>query len=427
MKKTKLILPLLLVSVLASCNTISGEWRSVVASNADIVTTANTNVDPFNTVMQLSYFLNDDYANTNEKTFENVTKIYKETIADLHKKFDRHYYYKNNNDDGLVINVKTINDSYGTGKEIKCSEELYQLLKLGVECYELTNGQFNIFTGAITDYWDEVFGKAYNYEPLDDIDPYFNEFQKETLETLVDSIPSNIDEINQQLTFNDENMSVIFNNCDFNNGLKPLISVGGIGKGLATDLVKKELVSNGYKDGYLLSGGSSITTLSTPIFTRKEKGHKISVVNPAKTNLIEKEVAFSIKFTEEFNFSTSGNYTANKSYTFIDENDKIVYRHHIINPFTGYPESYYRSVSIMTHYFSSAQVDALSTAFMNLKLEDGLKLRKEILNKYPEADLELFYISQEGSNKEAKVTVTATSSMNDTLTVAKGVNLIYEE
>ena len=167
--------------------------------------------------------------------------------------------------------------------------------------------------------------------------------------------------------------------------------------------------------------------MSTPIFTRKEKGHKISVVNPAKTNLIEKEVAFSIKFTEEFNFSTSGNYTANKSYTFIDENENIVYRHHIINPFTGYPESYYRSVSIMTHYFSSAQVDALSTAFMNLKLEDGLKLRKEILAKYPEADLELFYISQEGSNKEAKVTVTATSSMNDALTVAKGVNLIYEE
>ena len=179
MNKTKVILPLLLVSVLTSCNTISGEWRSVVASNADIVTTANTNVDPFNTVMQLSYFLNDDYVDTNEQTFENVTKIYKETITDLHKKFDRHYYYKNNNEDGLVINVKTINDSFGSGKEIKCSDELYQLLKLGVECYELTNGQFNIFTGSITDYWDDVFGKAYNYEPLDEIDPHFNEFQKE--------------------------------------------------------------------------------------------------------------------------------------------------------------------------------------------------------------------------------------------------------
>ena len=426
MNKTKLILPLLLVSVLTSCNTISGEWRSVVASNADIVTTANTNVDPFNTVMQLSYFLNDDYADTNEQTFESVTKIYKEKISYLHKRFDRHYYYKNK-DDVLVTNVKTINDSFGTGNEIKCSDELYQLLKLGVECYELTNGQFNIFTGAITDYWDEIFGRAYDYEPLEDIDPYYDGLQKEILEILVDSIPSNIDEVRQQLTFNYENKSVTFNKCDFNNGYKPLISVGGIGKGLATDLVKEELVSNGYKDGYLLSGGSSITTLSTPIFTRKEKGHKISVVNPAKTNLIEKEVAFSIKFTEEFNFSTSGNYTANKSYTFIDENENIVYRHHIINPFTGYPESYYRSVSIMTHYFSSAQVDALSTAFMNLKLEDGLKLRKEILAKYPEADLELFYISQEGSNKEAKVTVTATSSMNDALTVAKGVNLIYEE
>ena len=422
----KVMLSLLLISCLCSCgNTISGEWKMVVASKNNIVTQFNTNVEPFNTVMQLSYFLNDENAATNEKTFNEVSKIYNETIENLHRKFDRHYYYKIN-ESSIEVNVKTINDSFGTNEEIYCSDELYELLKLGVKYYELTNGQFNIFTGSLTDYWEEIFARVYNYESLGDVDPYFNESQKEKLESLVDSIPSNIDEFNQQITFNDDKKTVIFNNCNFNNGQKVKISVGGIAKGLATDIVKNKLVENGYKDGYLLSGGSSITTLSTPIFTSKQKGHKISVINPAKSNIIEKEVALSMKFTEEFSFSTSGNYTTNKNYSFVKDGN-IVYRHHIINPFTGYPESHYRSVSIMTNYFSNADVDAMSTAFMNLSIKDGLKLRQEILNKYEGSNLELFYLCQEGKDSEAKVTVHATSDMNGSLSVAKGVKLVYEE
>ena len=160
---------------------------------------------------------------------------------------------------------------------------------------------------------------------------------------------------------------------------------------------------------------------------KKEKGQKISVVNPAKSNIMEKQSAFSFKLTKEFNFSTSGNYTTNKSYSFIDKNDKIVYRHHIINPFTGYPESHYRSVSVLTSYFTSAQVDALSTAFMNLSLDEGLKLRKHLLEKYQGSDLELFYLQQEGRKEEAVVTVIATSNVNNTLELSKGVKIKYEE
>ena len=240
----KVMLSLLLISCLCSCgSTISGEWKSVIASNKNIVTQYNTNVEPFNTVMQLSYFLNDENADTNEKTFNEVSKIYNETIENLHRKFDRHYYYKIN-ESSIEVNVKTINDSFGTNEEIYCSDELYELLKLGVKYYKLTNGQFNIFTGSLTDYWEEIFARVYNYESLGDVDPYFNESQKEKLESLVDSIPSNIDEFNQQITFNDDKKTVIFNNCNFNNGQKIKISVGGIAKGLATDIVKNKLVEN---------------------------------------------------------------------------------------------------------------------------------------------------------------------------------------
>ena len=337
MKIRKLSL-LLIVMLLSSCKEVTGTWKSFVATDEKVISTVNTRVTPFNTVMQINYFLNDENED-NETLFNNVTNLFNNEVARLHKNFDRHYNYLDN--DELINNIKVINDSYGTNKEIKCSNELYSLLKLSVECYELTDGYFNVFSGNITDFWNSIFDRAYNdYEAtLKDYEPSYNEELASKLALLVDSMPSNVDEINQQLTFNDENKTVIFNKCDFNNDIVPLISTGGIAKGYATDLIKEKLVNNGYKDGYLISGGSSISTLDKPIYSKDSKGQKISVINPEISNIIEKKPAFSLHYKDEFNFSTSGNYTDNKNYYFIDENDNIIYRHHIINPFTRYPES----------------------------------------------------------------------------------------
>jgi hypothetical protein len=85
---------------------------------------------------------------------------------------------------------------------------------------------------------------------------------------------------------------------------------------MATDIIKNKFIESGYLNGYLISGGSSISTVSKPIYTNKEKGQNLSVINPATSNIVEKKAAFSLKFTEEFNFSTSGNYTESKNYYF---------------------------------------------------------------------------------------------------------------
>lgn len=423
MKKN--ILSLSLVLILCSCsNKLDGTWATIIANTDNIHSTSTNSVSPFNTVMQLNYFLNDDNGSQNDKILQDVTKLYNDEISRLHCYFDRHYNYLNN-DDSIITNLKVINDSFGKNIPIKCSKELYSLLKLSMECYDLTKGYFNIFTGNITNYWDEIFYEIYNYGDLNDFDPFFNNQKKEELELLVDSIPNNKEEFLQQLTFNDEDMSVIFNSCDFNNNQKIIISVGGIGKGYATDLVKQKLIENSFYDGYLISGGSSLSTVSKPIFTKKQKGQSVSVINPELTSFKEKVVAFKMKFTEEFNFSTSGNYTSGKSYSFLAGNDRI-YRHHIINPFTGYPESFYRSVSIKTSSFSNAFVDAFSTAFMCLPIEEGLNLRNELLDIYQGYDLEVFYLLQDGIKENATFKVIATSSMNDTLQVEDGVELIYE-
>lgn len=427
--KKKILFPCVILLSLCSCGeNIKGSWNNIVATQDDILTTINTTVPPFNTVMNLNYFLYDENETTNEETLSTVTKIYNEEVSRLHKQFDRHYYYyEDNSESNIVTNIKTINDSYGTNTPIKCSDELYNLLKTSIYGYEITNGYFNIFTGTLTDYWNQIFDEVYNFGgSLQDLDPYFSETKRNELELIVSSIPNNIDEVKEQLTFDDANKTVTFNKLD-KNIVRPYISVGGVAKGLATDIIKNKFINLGYTDGYLISGGSSISTLSKPIYTNKEKGQNLRVINPATSNIVEKKTAFSMKFTEEFNFSTSGNYTTGKSYSFVTDNGSIIYRHHIINPFTGYPESYYRSISITTSYFSNALVDIFSTALMNTTIEEGILIRNNIKALYPNGDLNVFYLKQEGLDEEAKMMVYATSNMNKTLKAEDGVKIVYEE
>ena len=419
---------MLLISLCSCSENIKGSWHNIVATQSDILTTINTTVPPFNTVMNLNYFLYDENEASNEETLNTITKMYNNEVARLHKQFDRHYYYyETDKGSNIVTNIKTINDSYGTNTPIKCSDDLYSLLKTSIHGFEITNGYFNIFTGSLTDYWNQIFDEVYNFGgSLLELDPYYSETKRNELELIVASIPNTIEEVNEQLTFDDENKTVTFNKLD-KNIVRPYISVGGVAKGLATDIIKNKFIESGYTDGYLISGGSSISTLSKPIYTNKQKGQSISVINPATSNIVEKNVAFSMKFTEEFNFSTSGNYTTGKSYPFMTDSGNIIYRHHIINPFTGYPESYYRSISVTTSYFSNAMVDMFSTALMNTTIEEGIIIRNKIKATYPNSDLDVFYLKQTGTDEEAKLSIYATSNVNKTLTVEKGIDVTYEK
>ena len=109
------------------------------------------------------------------------------------------------------------------------------------------------------------------------------------------------------------------------------------------------------------------------------------------------------------------------------DSGNIIYRHHIINPFTGYPESYYRSISVTTSYFSNAMVDMFSTALMNTTIEEGIIIRNKIKAIYPNSDLDVFYLKQTGTDEEAKLSIYATSNVNKTLTVEKGIDVTYEK
>ena len=151
--KKNLLISLLCLPLLFSCNKTKEpnyEWIDISTNSTFIYTTKNAIVFPFNTTMSLRYFKNYDLNTYDENFNKELSTLFLDNVVSLHKKLDRHnYYYVDDNvDDSLKeieTNVKTINDSYGSGEEIVCSDELYSLLKLGYEMTLLTEGSFNFF------------------------------------------------------------------------------------------------------------------------------------------------------------------------------------------------------------------------------------------------------------------------------------------
>lgn len=418
MKRLSLLfVTLLLVGCNSSSNKYKGTWENIIAS--DILSFNGAKVNPFNTVMNLKYFVCEDIENKDE-VIEDVKSIYQDTINELHKKYDRHasYYLDNENKElGLYTNIKTVNNSLDSGEYVKLNEDTYNLLKLGVEYTKYTNSYFNVFTGALTDFWDEIFYEAYNFGSIE-LDPYYNEDNKKKLEKLVSAIPLNEEDIDKVLEFKDSTYEVRFNSLKDEDG-KSIgnisISVGGIAKGVATNIVKKMLLDKGYDKGYLFSGGSSISSLSTPIYNNN-KGQYLSISDPRTINNLgdEKKSAFEIYLKDEFSMSTSGNYTKGKSYGFYDENGNVNKRFHILNTFTGY--SNYKdcvaSVSVFSKKLDAGFLDAISTTLVNMTIEDGLVFRNKVMNDY-NADLEIVYIKE--NIKEETIEVISTSNFNNTL------------
>ena len=401
MNRKTIALSLLCLPLIFSCSKNDGKWISY-SCNEFIATSDNHFVIPFNTQMKISYFKKDNQKNSD--TFDDdLFNLYSSSVTQLHKTLDRHYDYLDEQDK-QITNVKTINDSYGTGEEIICSDELYNLLKLGYNLTLQTNGYFNFFMGNLTDFWDEILTRINDLDPVEDVDPYFNKEQQDEMIRLKESTPT-IEEIDGIFEFNDDKKSVIFKSIpdkeehDRDNNLskyRPYITSGGIAKGYATDLIKNILLSKGYTDGYINSGSSSLTSLSDFTFTKKGS-QTISIADP-RIKGFQREICMSLTLGKDYSLSTSGNYTNGMSYSFTDsETGKKVYRHHIINPYTGECSQEHASVTLISHSFSNGELDAFSTAFVNMTTEQGLKFRKQIIyeysNKYNQQyDLDLVYI-----------------------------------
>lgn len=427
MKKWKIlssisILPILLFSCASS---LSKEGKWIKYSVVSYVTAADySTVKPFATDMSLRYFISDSIKNP-DSFEETLTSTFEQKVKYYHYIFDRHHYYYNNEDKtSYYTNLKTINDSYGTNTEVVCSKELYNLLKEGVKYTSLTSGYFSFFSGRLVDFWDEILTECSDNVHYTLLDPLFNEENNEKLKRLVYSTPT-VEEAKQLLTFNDDNYSVKFNTLDniYYEGellerdsasslYRPLITSGAIAKGYATKLMLEDLISQGYKSGFINSGSSSISHLSKPNYTQKNY-QEITFADPR--NLYVRVGAFTFNIYDKVNLSTSGNYSS-KSYE-MNIDGKKIRRHHIINPYSGLPEQLHQSITLISQSFDAGQLDAFSTALLSQSEKDILSFRQTVLKEYPSSDLDIIILDLD--EDQETLLIKSTSSFSSSLKIVE--------
>ena len=83
-------------------------------------------------------------------------------------------------------------------------------------------------------------------------------------------------------------------------------------------------------------------------------------------------------------FVSSGDYER-----FYAAEDGSVY-HHIIDPQTLFPATYYHQVTIITE--NSGFADTLSTALFTMSYQDGLALIERFRNAYPDQPIEVMWV-----------------------------------
>ncbi len=201
------------------------------------------------------------------------------------------------------------------------SADLLELIKIGYEWDNKTNGLLNINIGNLTKMWHNFRENPIELPNVDDI-------KIEHLKMDNDKI------LNEKVT----------------------IDLGSITKGFVTEKVGEYLEENGITY-YLINAGGNVKV------GKSNKGYyNIGIASPIN------DETFEIVKEENTSVVTSGGYERFYEY------DGIMY-HHIIDPNTKYPANYMKSVTVIGE--DSGLCDILSTTLFLMNIEDGKEFIKD--------------------------------------------------
>lgn len=226
--------------------------------------------------------------------------------------------------------VSRINLSSGIGP-VEVSNDTLEIVKRSIDFSKISNGAFDITIGAVTKIWGFTDG---NYRLSDD-----KEIKKAV--KLVDY--KSIDISDSKVELKKKGMA---------------IDLGAIAKGYGVDKVYDFLISKGIREAIIDAGGT-IRTIGD------RKKWRIGIKDPSG----KRDVIGILNLDSGLAVSTSGDYER----YFIRDGKRY---HHILDPKTGYPANYCRSVTVVSD--SAAKSDALSTAIFVLGPESGLELAKKL-------------------------------------------------
>lgn len=232
--------------------------------------------------------------------------------------------------------VSRINRAQGV--PVTVSDETAELIRLGIEYGELSEGKFDITVASATDLWNfrdneekELPGPDELAEAVSHIDYHCIQIDGTTV-TLTDP--------------------------------KAKIDLGGIAKGYIADKLKEYLKDQGVEHALINLGGNMLA-----LGGRADgSDFQIGLQEPFAA---DGTVLTSLSVSDR-SVVSSGNYER------YFEKDGVIY-HHILDPDTGYPiQNDLYQVTVISD--SSVQGDALSTTCYALGLEEGMKLIQDMDN-----------------------------------------------
>lgn len=276
-----------------------------------------------------NYFYMDTYINIKVNTTKSKSEI--DSIFDdidylyssYHKLTDRYNSY----DD--VVNVYYLNEVLSDSDNIEIDKRLSDIIDLGIEYYDKTQGLFNIAAGNLTSVWK-------NFVDTCDVLPGESEL----------NVNIDIDDIVLE-----------GNTYTKYNGIR--LDLGGITKGYVTELVGEYLENNGIEH-YIINAGGNVKVGKS----YDKDNYVVGITDPNNTSSI-----FTKINVNNLSIVTSGDY---QRYCELD--DKLY--SHIINPVTKYPSNYVRSVTVVSE--DSSLADIYSTYLYLISVEEGIKIVNNI-------------------------------------------------
>ena len=263
-----------------------------------------------------------------EAAFTEKAQVVHDALLEYHQLFDIYNSYEGLN------NLKTVNDQAGI-EPVEVDRRIIDLLLDCKDYYALTGGKVNVAMGSVLQLWHEARTDSIN-DPANAYLPEMEELEEASAHMDLSCVQ--IDEEASTVFITDPNVR---------------LDVGAVAKGWSVQRVCETA-----PEGLLISVGGNVCDTGP----KDEAGTPwvIGIQNPDGGDAYLHTLYVSGK-----SVVTSGDY---QRYFTVEG---TIY-HHIIDPQTLYPSTYWRSVTIVCE--DSGLADALSTALFLLPQQEGQAL-----------------------------------------------------
>ncbi|MEC9485570.1 MAG: FAD:protein FMN transferase [Candidatus Izemoplasma sp.] len=273
------------------------------------------------------YYEDDTYHDQASYIFDNVENI----LKDYHKLSDKYHVY-----DGYT-NVKTINNNPTAVHTI--DEKLFNMIQFTLDHQDDVDNLFNIALGPVLNVW-------HNYRDDCQIDN--------------DCLVPPMSELEAADNYtNPEDIILNETNLTIQMGPSMSLDLGGVSKGIISGVLTDYLDALDLY-GYLLNNGESNISIGGEHPSRDNGKFILAITDPTFSGAYPYYA--TIYLSDGDQLVTSGDY---QKYYMVDGERY----HHIINPNTLMPESYSRSVSIVTS--DPGLADLYSTAIFTMPISEG--------------------------------------------------------